>query len=50
MKTNRLGNMRGSHAITRTTWWLGQGPHLIPEVAAINLELLEPDYDHAGLR
>ena len=50
MKTNSPDNARGSHAIIRTTWWLGQGPHLIPEIAAINFEFLEPHYDQAGLR
>jgi len=49
MKTNKPGNARGSHAITRTTWWLGQGPHFISEVAAVNFEYLQPHYDHAGL-
>ena len=24
MKENKRYNARGSHAITRTTWWLGQ--------------------------
>ena len=41
MKTNKEGNARGSHAITRTTWWLGQGPHFISEVAAVNFEYLQ---------
>lgn len=37
--------MRGRFNITKTKWWLEQGPSLIPQVASINLEYNKPASD-----
>lgn len=49
LKTNKRHQARGQTPIIRTKWWLNQGPHLISEVAAINFEYNEPDYDEYKL-
>jgi len=41
--------MRGRFNITKTKWWLEQGPVLIDQVAAINLEYNKPSSDALGM-
>ena len=41
--------MRGQYNITKTKWWLEQGPKLIDQVVAINLEYNKPANDQYRL-
>jgi len=41
--------MRGQFNITKTKWWLEQGPTLIDQVVAINLEYNKPANDQYKL-
>ena len=40
--------MRGRFNLTKTKWWLEQGPTLLDQVAAINLEYNKPAADVYG--